>query len=1117
MAIERIDIEVTDKVDPSAAKKMHDIADGADRAQKYLTRLKSALASVNTTALDRLASAMSKADTAQAKLLNAQARLTSAQNAGSIAAEKVALAQQKLATESARTQAAQQRAAQATANAQSAAMRLQAAQARAGAATAQATSATQGNSAATAAAAASAASAASRVGQLATAQGQQAAASGKAASALDNYIAGLNSTNNAADRYLRVARQNTAVNANLVAQFQDIGVSLAGGQNPLLVLIQQGSQISYIASTIEGGYSGVAKAVLSWFVVQKAANTEAVKSTAFNLAQARSAEAVVIAEARKAETAAAVLVAQRALTVAQGQVTIAEQTQAVAAAELTAATAALEAAQLSASGSAGRSAAAQNALTAALARQAAANEAATVASAQLATARVAQASAATGVAAAESSAASAIAGSARALSGLSIGLIAVLAVAGPTALALSNINKEANASAGLDNYVKSLGLTAKETKRLEDVTVTAGDTMSAAWEIVTSDLLSLFGISTEGIKKLWTDTVDFVLYWSRMMVVGIYGLVSSLLTTIGQVVSNIPILFKNAGIAAKNLFLMSIELMINTMIDGINQVSRAVNLLSEAAGFGKVVGELEKWNLGVSSVSQGMSELVSVTPIDNYIDRVQEADRYTRGLGDRIKQQAIENAKIRLKGQADEILSNRSGGASAGGGSADGISEEAKALARKADALSKLNLELDNELERMKLLKGEREIQGRMDQITESLAQKKIALDEKERMAIEAKVKAIHGYKEVQSEMDRIYDEATRPLIAYTATLKAANELYGRGAISAEQQRREIAKASMVYQEAIDPLLNFTLALEARQRTMGVYGRELARANYLESIRQALVAQGYTGDALANELASKRVKSLIAQNDALLQQQYIQSQAASFIDPAMEQNNFIQNYQSIYDEINRLRQEDVENEKVYQQALYSLQAKYNEMRLGALSSFFGTMAQVTSKGHGAIGAISKAAAIAQATIDGYVAVQKALASLPPPFNYAAAAAVAVQTGAQIAGIVSTNVGSFATGGQFIVDGKSGVDANNINMNVTRGERVTIETPAQQRRSGANIEIHNYSSAKIETQEASDGTIRLIVREELDARVPAINRKELSDPNSDTSRALRSNFKVDSKF
>jgi hypothetical protein len=46
------------------------------------------------------------------------------------------------------------------------------------------------------------------------------------------------------------------------------------------------------------------------------------------------------------------------------------------------------------------------------------------------------------------------------------------------------------------------------------------------------------------------------------------------------------------------------------------------------------------------------------------------------------------------------------------------------------------------------------------------------------------------------------------------------------------------------------------------------------------------------------------------------------------------------------------------------------------------------------------------------------------------------------------------VGSFEHGGAFRVDGRAGVDNNNVNMNVSRGERITIETPAQQRANDA---------------------------------------------------------------
>lgn len=1048
MAFERIDIEVTDKVDPNVAKKMNQIADGADRADKNLKRLKTALAAVNSSALDRLASAMAKADTAQAKLINAQARLTSSQNAGAAAAQKAALAQQKLATESARTEAAQARAAAATTNAESAALRLQAAQGRAAAATAQASGAARGNGAANAATATAAASAASSVNQLAAAQGKQAGASRTAASALDQYIAELDKTNNASQRYLRAARQNTAVNANLIAQFQDIGVSLAGGQNPLLVLIQQGSQISYIASTIEGGYKGVARAVMGWFVVQKTANTEAVKATTANLAQARSAEAVVIAEARKAETAAAVLVAQRALTVSQAQVTAAEQAQTAAATELTAATAALEVAQLAAAGTAGRSAAAQNALTAALARQVAAKEAATVASAKLATARVAQASAATGVAAAESGAAAAVAGKTTALSGLAIALGIVSAVAIPAGLALMRINEEANANAGLNEYVKALGLTQREIRQLKDVSVTAGDTMSAAWQVVSTDMLEAFGLSTDQIKEFWNDTVSFIIDAGKYMAASVYGIIYSLVATIGKIVMNIGRIFYNAGVAAKNLFLMSIEALVNRTIQGINAINDTVNALSNAAGFGDVVSRLNEIDLGVGRVTDGMMELSAINPYEDFLAGGTQAVGYLEQLGDRIQAQAEQNARDRLDAQAADIIANRTGGSTRSPRS--GVDRAAQEAERRAEALRRINSELDTELSRMRLLGTERDVQQRMDQITEQLMQKRITLTNEERAAIEGKVRAVEEFRVVQAQMDRIYEEINGPAQTYQATLAAINELQAQGAITAERAAQEQVLANRAYQEALDPLFQMKEVMAQQEATLGLYGQALEQANYYESIRQQFLSQGIVLSMQYVAGVNAEVDALMRRNAALQQGQYIQSQAASFIDPALEQNRFIENYQNIYAEIQRMRDEDLGNEAAYQQALYALQAKYNEMRLGGVSDFFGALAQVTSKGHGAIGAISKAAAVAQATIDGYVAVQKALASLPPPFNFAAAAAVAIKTGAQVAGILSTNVGSFATGGQFMVEGKSGVDANNINMNVTRGERVTVETPAQQR-------------------------------------------------------------------
>jgi hypothetical protein len=209
----------------------------------------------------------------------------------------------------------------------------------------------------------------------------------------------------------------------------------------------------------------------------------------------------------------------------------------------------------------------------------------------------------------------------------------------------------------------------------------------------------------------------------------------------------------------------------------------------------------------------------------------------------------------------------------------------------------------------------------------------------------------------------------------------------------------------------------------------------------------------------------------------------------------------LDNKAAYYAEIDRMRQEDLLSEQGYQQAKLALDLKFSERRLQAQSDFFGALAEVTSQGTGAIGAISKAAAVAQATIDGYVAVQKALASAPPPWNYVAAAAVAIKTGTQVAGILSTNVGNYKNGGAFMVDGRAGVDANNINMNVTKGERVTVETAAQQRandnNSGEqppiNLKVVNVTDPRealtaLETSEGEQTVVNIIER-----NAPAIKR------------------------
>jgi hypothetical protein len=1013
MAEERIDIEVTDKVDANAAKKINQIADAAERGANYVDKLKSALAAVNTSGADRLVAAMARADSAAARLLNAQVRLMGAQDQGAISAAKLATQEQKLATETARTTAAQARAAAATAQAEAAQQRLAAAQQR-------------------------------------TTAANQSAVAGYAS--LDRYLGAAGNT----------ANRTRANMANLAAQFQDIGVSLAGGQNPLLVFIQQGSQISYIASQMEGGWKGLAAAATGWVVVSKTVATAATEEAAANLAAATSAQTQAAAEAQKATILANVVLAQQALTAATAEVAAAEQLQASAAAELNLATVGLSVNQALAAAAAEGDMAAQNALTAALARVDAAQASATLASANTAAANLAQAEAATALATAQNTVATSAAGTTRAFSALAVGAASILAILGTFYAIYKSTSDEIRerGDPAMKKYAETLGLTDKELRKLNGSTVdangklkehdqlviTAGDSWNGFLATVKKGLSGMvegWGPLNDYFSTAWSATMNF-LYNAFL---GFYAAVLTLLELLGKTFVNVFKIAANLVIGVVNGVTMAIEFAVNKAIQGINFLADGANSLLSHIGFGDVIPKLDEVKLGVDSITQSMFQLESMDIGATFASRVQEANNTIQGFKQAWDEAANAAARARIAALAASIIENRNP-AKAKKAKVDHEAE------KRALAVGLVNMKLDDELARMKLLKDAREVQQRMDQIEQELARKKITLNDAERASILAKVQAIQDYKYVQQEADRIMEEVNGPARTYAATQQALNELLAQGAISQENFQRQTVLANRAFQESQDPLFQMKEALDASLATTKLYGVELDKANYYEQIRQQYLAKGIVLSQQYVAGTNAEVDALMRKNDQLRQQQFVQSQLGGVVNPILDQQMQIDAQSAVYAELDRLRNDDLIKEGQYQQAKAALWVKYNEQKLQSTSDFFGALADVTKKGHGVVGAISKAAAVAEATIQGYLAVQKALASMPPPFNYVAAAAVAIKTGANVAGILSTNAGSFATGGQFMVEGKSGVDANNINMNVTRGERVTVETPAQQRANDA---------------------------------------------------------------
>lgn len=147
------------------------------------------------------------------------------------------------------------------------------------------------------------------------------------------------------------------------------------------------------------------------------------------------------------------------------------------------------------------------------------------------------------------------------------------------------------------------------------------------------------------------------------------------------------------------------------------------------------------------------------------------------------------------------------------------------------------------------------------------------------------------------------------------------------------------------------------------------------------------------------------------------------------------------------------------NEKTYNERVDSInqqgrdgQSKIerakNQALLDSSQQFFGEMATLSQSGNKRLGAIGKAAAIAQATVSGFLAIQNALAVPPFPVGVALAISAGVMTAANIASIAGVG---FKTGGYT---GDGGV--NDV-AGVVHGKEFVFDAAAVSRIGVDNLE------------------------------------------------------------
>lgn len=661
-----------------------------------------------------------------------------------------------------------------------------------------------------------------------------------------------------------------------------------------------------------------------------------------------------------------------------------------------------------------------------------------------------------------------IGGMTRAVIGLLVPFAPFIAALGAGVAAWALFDRSITKGIDTSTIVNGLGLTRKEIKKLENTTITSTDVMKATFQVAFEEITKAWGINVKDWQKIFSDGMDNI-------------------TNKGRV-----------ALAA---------------------------LVASFSGTRAYLAEIEKGGIGGLVTGKSFEGLVEKT----YGKEYDEYYKYLGEIGDKIRKRVVDNKKTELQAQADEIKSNRGPGRKGPKGF------------DRAKELNDENNALDAQIRLLGFYGDELERQTQLEQIAQKFREKGVPLTLAESEALMKKITTIQEGTRIQAAMTRADQEANGALREYNDTVEALNRLLEKGAISQAEFMRQQRLAERAFEDATNPLARFNRELERNWMIVGRYGKDRTMAEYIKSLEDAAQAQGKTifegggsstnADGSIGVTGSKRLNSEAQGLVSTWEEQQKQdemAQAFERIDPRENQDvggssYILDNAKTMYEELDRLRQQDVINEEEAAERKKNLDRAVMDAKLEYTSSMFGQLATLQTSKNRELAAIGKAAAIAQATIDGYRAVQAALVGPPgPPWSYAIAATTAAMTATNIAKIAgvgfmsggytgnmpSNSVAGQVHGQEYVFDAAATKRLGVANLDALRRGSLS-GVPANDNGAGrGGIKITQGPGTYVEAVERSDGEIEIIAERVARRVAPGAVAADISgNPNSRTSKAL----------
>lgn len=553
-----------------------------------------------------------------------------------------------------------------------------------------------------------------------------------------------------------------------------------------------------------------------------------------------------------------------------------------------------------------------------------------------------------------------------------------------------------------------------ETTTLGDLFRAVGEKIGAALKFIWEQARAVFGPLIALIEE-WVGKVDFSIAGVLKLVAkGVDLYYGAWFGAIGAVIT----LFRGFGPAVSDLMTQALNVLLKKIGGFVNSAGELLSNITEFAGLGKIAAV----DLQLTNENAGAAQNLGKEVGDAFRIGLQNstAQDFVQGLFDR----------------ADEIGKARSAAEAAAGGTVNGV------------APPKVNLPGS----------GDDDDKKKKRDLAEEL-------------------------KNLISQYDGVYAAQQE----YLAAQKLLNAAEAAGLITAERKAQVLGLIKDQLRDQLDPLGAVNRELDEQQRLLKLTADAREVETQVLTIEKDLRSQGLqvtqeeinklrerialiqeeTKAAQARQQVLDAIKGpqeeftrqIQAINDLLAAGTITQQQANAFLVQSNTdllagtieaQDALVVKYEETYARINEMRQADLISEQTAAMLKRRADIEQVEGRLANARTFFSTLSGLSRSENRKLAAIGKAAAVAQATIDGVLAVQKALASSPPPANYVLAAATGAVAAVNVAQIISQPLPGYAFGGNFKVGGTGGTDSQVVAFRATPDERVRVTTPAQER-------------------------------------------------------------------